>query len=158
MANPIPFAPRQLSRKITFAIVASEFNGTYVQGLVDAASNELHNLQPGCNLQLFSVPGAFEIPIVVQEVALRIKPAAILAMGVILRGETDHARLIARTVTDALQRIALAQRIPVLDVVLSLRDEAQAHARCIDPEMNRGIDAARAAVQLVATLGELQTK
>lgn len=160
MAEPtaLPPRPRQLGRKLNFAIIASQYNPDYVQGLVDATSSELYEIQPNCAIHFFQVPGAFEIPMLAQEIAIRLKPDVIIAIGVIIRGETDHAELIARSTTDALQSIALSHRIPVLDAVLSVHDEAQAHSRCLDPEKNRGIEVARAAAQLVEVLSELRAK
>ena len=100
------------------------------------------------NVILYEVPGAFEIPLVVQEVAARGGIDAIIALGVIIEGETAHAALIARTVTDSLQRIALTQRLPVIHEVLLVKNEEQARARCLGPEFNRGMEAARVAVRM----------
>ena len=83
-----------------FAIVASRFNGQYVQGLVDHATGELKSLSPAAVVSLHQVPGAFEIPVVVRELALQKKADAILALGVILQGKTSHAQNLARSVTD----------------------------------------------------------
>lgn len=131
-----------------FAIVASLFNGTYVQGLVDHATEELNTLSPSASISLHQVPGAFEIPIVVRELALKKKADAILALGVILQGETSHAQNLARSVTDALQQIAIDQGIPVINAVLSLENETQARERCLGSNINRGTEAARAAVKI----------
>src|SRR5205814_3535531 len=92
--------PRQVGTRRRFAIVASQYNGEYVQGLVDHAVRELRALVPSAQVDLHSVPGAFEIPIVVRELAHHKKADAIVALGVIMQGKTDHAANIGLSVTD----------------------------------------------------------
>jgi 6,7-dimethyl-8-ribityllumazine synthase len=142
----------------TFVIVASQYNPVYVQGLVDHAAQELAALSPNSQILLRQVPGAFEIPLIVQEFAGREGITAIIALGVIIEGETQHANLIARTVTDSLMEIALKNRIPVIHEVLLVKDEEQARKRCLEPELNRGLEAARAAVQISQLLAEIKAK
>src|SRR5436190_15593717 len=117
LSVPPPAAPKANAH---FAIVASLFNEPYVQGLVDHATAELTALSPNSVISLHRVPGAFEIPVVVRELTFQAKADAILALGVILRGETDDADNLARSVTDALQQIALDRGVPVINAVLSL--------------------------------------
>lgn len=130
----------------TFAIVASQFNAAYVDSLVSHAREELLAISPGAAITVHRAPGSFEIPLLVQKAASTLSPDAIIALGVILEGETAHARLVADAVTRSLLEISLAQGIPVIHEVLLVADEEQARRRCIDPELNRGIEAARAAV------------
>jgi 6,7-dimethyl-8-ribityllumazine synthase len=160
MSNVIPTRPRIVAAgtKRNFPIVASQFNLTYVQGLIDHATAELRTLSPGATTSLLQVPGAFEIPIVVRELALQKRGDAIIAIGVILKGKTDHAENLSRSVTDALQRIALAHGIPVINAVLSFDDEDQARERCLENEINRGTEAARAAVEISNLLAKLRNK
>jgi 6,7-dimethyl-8-ribityllumazine synthase len=145
-------------RKRHFSIVASLFNGEYVQGLVDHATEELKALSPDATISLHQVPGAFEIPVVVRELALQKKADAILALGVILQGKTSHAENLGRSVTDALQQIAIELGIPVINGVLSLETETQAHERCLGSEINRGTEAARAAVEIANVMGDLRAR
>ncbi|HEU4679394.1 MAG TPA: 6,7-dimethyl-8-ribityllumazine synthase, partial [Terrimicrobiaceae bacterium] len=97
---------------MSFAIVASHYNNTYVQPMVDSASSEINELEPGAGVHLVRVPGSFEIPLAVKLVAMQRKFDAILALGVILQGETAHAGLIGRSVTAALMNIGLEFRVP----------------------------------------------
>ena len=69
MSNISPPRPRDAEVKRSFIIVASQFNGEYVQGLINHAREELRALSPGVTISLQRVPGAFEIPIVVRELA-----------------------------------------------------------------------------------------
>jgi 6,7-dimethyl-8-ribityllumazine synthase len=155
-----PFIRPRSARKssLSFVIVASHYNNTYVQPMVDSASSEINELEPGAGLHLVRVPGSFEIPLAVKLVAMQRKFDAILALGVILQGETAHADLIARSVTAALMNIALEFRVPVIHEVLRLRNEEQAKARCLGTDLNRGIEAARAGVSIARTVNELSLK
>lgn len=141
---------------LSFAIVASEFNSQFVQPLVNHTFTELNSLEPGATINLISAPGSFEIPLLVQAVAEQERYQAILALGVIIEGETAHAHLIAQGVTDALLGISLRHRVPVIHAVLLVQNEAQAKLRCIETEHNRGIEAARAAVAVARTLRDLR--
>jgi 6,7-dimethyl-8-ribityllumazine synthase len=158
MSNFVPDRSPATGDKRRFAIVASAFNGEYVQGLIDHASKELQELSASAVVALYRVPGAFEIPIVVREIALQEKIDAILALGVILQGETPHARNLASSVTHALQQIAIEYGVPVINAVLSLESEEQARARCLGSKINRGTEAARAAVEMAKMLGDLRAK
>jgi 6,7-dimethyl-8-ribityllumazine synthase len=156
MSNFLSPRTRATGEAHHFAIVASLFNGQYVQGLVDHATAELKALSPAATISLHQVPGAFEIPVVVRELALQKKAEAILALGVILQGKTSHAQNLARSVTDALQQIAVEQGVPVINAVLSLESETQARERCLESTINRGTEAARAAIKIADVMGELR--
>ena len=155
MSNFIPRRPR-LGGKRNFAIVASRFNADYVQGLVNHASDELRTLMPQAGIALHQVPGAFEIPVLVRELALQKRADVIIAIGVILKGRTAHAENLGRAVTDALQRIAIEYGVPVINAVLSLESEAQAQERCLEDKINRGTEAAGAAIEMAGVMAELR--
>jgi 6,7-dimethyl-8-ribityllumazine synthase len=157
MSKAFPPRPRALSGKsdFSYAIVASKFNETYVQALVDHAHTELNVLDPEGQVVLVWTPGSFEIPLFVQATAELKRFDAILALGVILQGGTDHARLVAETVTKALLDISLAHRVPVIHEVLFLQNEEQAKERCLGDQHNRGAEAARAAVFASRKLSEI---
>lgn len=128
-----------------FALVASTFNRKFVDGLLDAASATLK----GHDLTVVRVPGSFEIPLQVQRLARTKRYAAVLALGVVWQGQTAHADQIVRAVTDALMRIMLETDVPVIHEVLSIKTEAEAKARCFGRKLNRGREAAEAALALV---------
>jgi 6,7-dimethyl-8-ribityllumazine synthase len=148
----------RLAHKATFsfAIVASQFNAQYTQALVDNAYGELNTLEPGATVTLFSAPGSFEIPLMVQTIAELERYQAIIALGVLIQGATAHATLVAEAVTTALLKISLANRIPVIHGVLLLENEDQARERCIGLEFNRGVESARAAVAAARALHDIK--
>jgi len=156
MLKSVPPRPRIVDGKRTFFIVASQFNPRYVQGLVDNAKKELRILAPRATISVKRVPGAFAIPVVVLELRSQGKLDAIIACGVILKGQTNHAQNLSRSLTDALQRTAVDPRVPVINVVLSFDNEIQARERCIENRINRGTEAARAAVQVTSVMSELR--
>ena len=158
MSKIVPPRPRVVDGKRTFIIVASQFNARYVQGLVDHANKELCVLAPSATISLERVPGAFEIPVVVHELASQRKADAIIAIGVILQGKTGHAQNLSWSVTEALQRIAVDHGVPVINGVLSFDNETQARERCLENKINRGTEAARAAVEIASVMSELRRK
>ena len=158
MSKSVLPRPHVVAAKRRFAIVASQFNARYVQGLVDHAEEELHSLASSAAISIHRVPGSFEIPVVVRELARRKKADAIIACGVIMRGETNHAKNLSRSVTDALQRIAVDYGVPVINVVLSFDNRRQARDRCLENTINRGTEAARAAVEIASAMSKLRGK
>lgn len=156
MSKASPSRPSAAKGKRTFHIVASRFNAQYVDGLVDHVATELRGLAPNGTVLIHRVPGSFEIPVLARELAIQNKADAIIACGVILQGETDHAQNLSRSVTDALQRLAIEHGIPVINAVLSFDNENQARARCLENKINRGTEAGRAAVEIANVLSKVR--
>ncbi len=125
-----------------FALVASTFNQEFVDGLLASATATLK----GHELTIVRVPGSFEIPLQAQRLARTKRYAAVIALGVVWQGRTAHAQEIVRSVTDALMRIMLETDVPVIHEVLSINTEAEARARCFGTKLNRGREAAEAAL------------
>ena len=137
-----------------FAIVASRYNAKYVDGLIRAARAELRKAGATA-IEVIRVPGAYEIPVVAARLARGRggpRPAAILCLGVILQGATAHARHIAEAITDALMRLQVETGVPCVHEVLSVEDEAQAAARCLSRDTNRGTEAAQTALAMAGIL------
>ena len=148
------------------AIVASRYNPRYVNSMLRAAKAELAKAK--VSVEVVRVPGAFEIPAVAwgggapggaargggPALATRwAKPVdAILCLGIILRGETTHAEHIGQAVTAALARLQIEHSLPVIHEVLLLENREQAARRCLDAQHNRGIEAARTAVEMTRVM------
>ncbi|MBS0660767.1 MAG: 6,7-dimethyl-8-ribityllumazine synthase [Verrucomicrobia bacterium] len=160
MLRILPARPRTnvVGAKHQFAFVASQYNPELVQGLVNGAAAEINASMPAATLVLHQVPGAFEIPLAVQELTRSNQGVnhAIIAFGVVLQGQTFHAELVARAVTDALMRIGLEARIPVVHCVLHCDTIEQARVRCLEEGTNRGVEGARAAMQMVQMMEEMR--
>lgn len=158
MSTRLPTRPPKFELAATprFAIVASEYNPEFVQGLINNTCNELYRIDERCVIELFSAPGAFEIPVVAEMVAALKKHDVIVALAVVLEGKTKHAELVAASVSHALQSVALKHVVPVVNEVLLVGDEEQARERCLGKELNRGVEAARAAFAMLRTRSHLQ--
>lgn len=155
MSSALQPKPRIIGPKVRICIVASKYNEQFTDALVENAIEELGELVPQGRVDLIRVPGAFEIPVMVASVLERDPPACIIALGLIIRGSTEHADLVATSVTNALQELAVKTLRPVIHEVLLVEDEKQAYARCIGAQLNRGREAARAAAAMIDIFQEL---
>lgn len=156
MSKSAPETPEATKQAGSVAIVASRYNSKYTDALVKSASETLAALAPDLEVQVTRVPGAFEIPVVVEAVACKeVQPLAILALGVIIRGSTAHADLIAQSITQSLQETGVSHLIPVIHEVLLVENAEQAEARSIGDELNRGREAAEAAVAMIDVMADV---
>lgn len=130
-----------------FAIVASRYNGEFVEPMLARAQEEISLIEPHSTIQVVHAPGSFEIPYLAGQLLKKNKPDAIICLGVIFRGETAHADLIAASVSDVLCRMSVEASIPIVHGVLLLQNESQAKERCLGGESNRGSETARAAIE-----------
>ena len=156
MSTALQPKPRIIGHKARICIVASKYNEQFTDALVENAISELGELIPMARIDLIRVPGAFEIPVVVSKLMQRNDINCIIALGLIIRGDTHHADLVASSVTQSLQDLAVSNCVPVIHEVLLVEDEKQAHARCIAASMNRGREAARAAVGMIDIFSEIE--
>ena len=154
MSTELPRKPRRFDSNSTICIVRSKYNQKYTQSLLDNCIEELRELLPNSQIHLVETPGGFEVPVTVEHVFETLKPNLVIAFGVIIRGGTPHADLIASSITDSLQEIAVRRIKPVIHEVLLVNDEDQAYARCIGSELNRGREAARAACEILKTFSQ----
>jgi len=155
MSSALQPKPRAVGSKVKICIVASKYNEEFTDALVENALDEINSLIPQARIDLIRVPGAFEIPVAVASVMERDTPACVIALGLIIRGTTQHGDLVARAVTDGLMRIALDWKLPVIHEVVIVDDDKQAYARCIGANLNRGREAARAAATMIDIFQEL---
>lgn len=155
MSSALPPKPRIIGPKVRICIVASKYNEQFTDALVENAIEELGELVPQGRVDLIRVPGAFEIPVMIASVLDRDPPACVIALGVIIRGATEHADMVANSVTYTLQQLAIQSLRPVIHEVLLVADEKQAYARCIGGQLNRGREAARAAASMIDIFQEL---
>ena len=155
MSNALPPKPRLVGPKTRICIVASKYNEQFTDALVENALEELETLNPQARIDLIRVPGAFEIPVVVASLLKNDPPACVIALGLIIRGATDHADMVGQSVTQSLQDLAVKSLCPIIHEVLLVEDEKQAHARCIGTQLNRGREAAKTASTMMEVCHEI---
>jgi len=160
MSNKLPTRPPKLHSVSAprFAIVASEHTPEFVQGLLNNTCKELYQIDANSVIELFNAPGSFEVPVVAEMVASNLKFDVIIALGLIMQGKTKHAEFIGQSVSHALQQIALKHAVPVIHEVLLVTDEDEARERCLGRELNRGVEAARAAFGMVRVKEKFKAK
>ena len=138
----------------TFAIVASRYNGEYVDAMVHAAKVELDNAK--AKLRIVRVPGAFEIPAVASRLAASGRYSAIICLGVIFQGETSHAQHIGWGITHALAQIQVLQKVPVIHGVFVFDKVKHAKVRCLGAKHNRGTEAAHTALDMARVIASVR--
>ena len=139
-----------------FGIAVSRFNGFVVEALVAGAVDALkrHGVKEAA-IEIVRVPGAFELPLVVQAMAKRKQYDAIIALGAVIRGATPHFDYVAGESAKGLSAVALDTGIPVINGVLTTDSIEQAIERAGTKAGNKGADAAMAAIEMVSLLGKL---
>ena len=143
-ANPL------LGQQTKIAIVRSAYYDDLVTAMEEEATHQLQSsgmLEK--NIQIITVPGAFEIPLACQKVAPDVD--GIIALGIIVQGETHHAEEIARGCTDGLMRVQIEEQTPIAHEVLFVDSLEQAKERC-SGEGNKGKEAAGTLLEMIALI------
>jgi 6,7-dimethyl-8-ribityllumazine synthase len=133
-----------------FALVAARFNALVVDPLVAGALDGLkrHGISDD-RIDLVRVPGSFEIPLVAQRLAESKKYAAVVCLGAVIKGETDHYDHVAGATTSGIAQAALTTGVPVIFGVLTCDTLEQALNRAGGKAGNKGFEAAATAVEMV---------
>lgn len=144
-------------RGAQLAIVASHFNADITQRLCDGALETLHAAGIVAEqVRVVRVPGAFEIPVVAQQLAASGRYEGVLCLGCVIKGDTDHFDHICRTAADGLQRAALATGRPIIFGILTCDTRAQAEDRAGGRHGNLGSDGAKTLLEMCAVMRELK--
>ncbi|MBH1988698.1 MAG: 6,7-dimethyl-8-ribityllumazine synthase [Myxococcaceae bacterium] len=139
-----------------FAIVASCFNKLIVDPLVSGAQHTLLKAGiPEQNIEFIWVPGALEIPITAQRLSRLKRFDAIVCLGAVIKGNTDHYEHVCREVYRGMTRVSLDSNLPITAGVLTVETIQQALERAGGTAGNAGSNAAQAAFDLVQILDKL---
>ena len=142
-----------------FAIVISRFNSIFTNQLLKGALDGI--VRHGGSeekVTVIWVPGANEIPLVVEQVAAKGGVDAIIALGVVIQGATDHAELINSQVSRSLAQAGLNHGVPVINSVIAAASLDQAVERSGSKSGNKGWDGAMAAIEMAAVFKQLSSR
>jgi 6,7-dimethyl-8-ribityllumazine synthase len=136
-----------------FALVVGRWHGFVVDKLVEGAKScLLRHGAKDADITLIYAPGAFEIPLTVQQVAATNKYDAIIALGAVIRGGTPHFEYVAGECVSGLSKVSLDQNIPVTFGVLTVDTIEQAIERSGTKAGNKGEEAALSAIEMANLL------
>ena len=137
-------------------IVASRFNSFIVQKLLDGAVDGLvrHGVEDS-NIDACWVPGAFEIPIIAEKMAVSGKYDAVICVGAVIRGSTTHYELVVNETAKGIAQVGLKSGIPVLFGVITTENIEQAIERAGSKAGNKGYDCALSAIEMVNLIQNL---
>jgi len=134
--------------KLKIGVVVSRFNTDITEGMLDGALEEMRawKVNPK-NIRVIRVPGGFEIPYGCLQLIKRWKPSAIIAIGCVIKGETDHDKYIAAGAQQGVMQLSLQYNVPISFGVITTNTLKQAKDRSTG-ETNKGSEAAAAAMEM----------
>jgi 6,7-dimethyl-8-ribityllumazine synthase len=139
-----------------FGIVVSRFNDQLTDELARSAYQCLEKYGAKREtIDVVRVPGAYEIPVVTEKMAAGGNYDALIVLGVVVEGETQHAQMIIDTTGQSILDIACKHQIPVINEIVGVRTWEQAEARCLGGENTRGWYAAAAAIETAQVYKQL---
>jgi len=142
--------------KAKFAVVVSRFNEFVTSKLLSGAIDALrrHGVADG-NIDVVWSPGCFEIPLICKQLAVSGKYAAVVCLGAVIRGGTEHYRYIASEVTKGIAATAMAASLPCIFGILTCDTIEQAVERAGGKSGNKGAEAAIAAIEMSNLMGQI---
>ena len=140
-----------------FAIVVSRFNSFICERLVEGAIDTLkrEGEVPEENITLVRVPGAIEIPVVLEKLAASNKYDALIALGCVIRGSTYHFEVVANECAKGITQVTLKYATPIANGVLTTESIEQAVQRAWSKAGNKGSEAAASALEMANVLKAL---
>jgi len=147
----------QVQSQHRYAIVVSRYHEEITRRLLDGATGTLmrHGMDED-RLTVAWAPGAYELPVVADQLAKTGRYEAVIALGAVVQGDTDHHDYINHAVAQGLSSTSLNTGVPVLFGVLTCRNMEQAMARAGGSVGNKGAEAALAAIETVSVLHQIQ--
>ncbi len=144
------FEGQLIAGKAKYAILVARFNSFIVESLLEGAIDTLkrHGVDEN-DIEIYRVPGAFEMPIAAKRIAAKKKHDAIIALGAVIRGGTPHFDYVAGECTKGLAQVSLDADVPVSFGVLTVDSIEQAIERAGTKAGNKGGEAALTALEMV---------
>ncbi|MBT5782091.1 6,7-dimethyl-8-ribityllumazine synthase [Candidatus Marinimicrobia bacterium] len=137
-------------------IVISTFNKPVTKGLLDGCLKALS--EKGIEkkeIQIYRVPGAFEIPALVNILAKKNSLDAIISLGCVIKGETDHYNFICEAVSKGMMDVTIMNTLPILFGVLTCQNKELALSRSLDNRGNKGYEVGLAAIEQIENFNSL---
>lgn len=135
----------------SYAICVSRFNQPITDVLLQGALETFKDLGVDeSKIDIFSVPGAYEIPLLTQKLAKEKKYDAIITLACVIRGETSHFDAVVNAVNSGLMRVMLDEKQPIIFGILTTETAEQAIMRTGIKTTNKGREAAMSAVEIVS--------
>lgn len=151
--NIYEFEPDHEGRGLRIGIVMSRFNLEVGEGLLHACTEALtHHGVAERDITIITVPGALEIPIALQKLAVSGKYHALIALGAVIRGETFHFEVVARESAAGILSVELDTGVPIANGVLTTDNDDQAFHRMAE----KGREAALVAIEMANLLHKVQ--
>ncbi len=142
-----------------FAIVASRWNDFLTSKLVDGAVEGLESLGAAEDaVEIFMVPGSFELPLTAKKLAESGEWDAVIALGVVIRGETPHFDYVAGEAAKGVGQVSMQTGVPVMFGVVTANTLEQAINRCGVKAGNKGYEAALSAAEVANLYREIGKK
>ena len=142
---------------MNLAIVVSRFNFEVTEKLLNGAVTRLQELKISReNIKVVWVPGAVEIPLMAQQFAIQGKVDAIICLGAVIKGETDHYDYVCQQVSDGCQKVMLNFNLPVIFGILTTPSVELALARAGGSEGNKGSECVDAALEMINLISQLK--
>ena len=139
------------------AIVISRFNRAVTDNLLEGAREAVRKLGVLCDDEdVFSVPGAFELPLIAREAARSSRYGAVVCLGAVIRGETPHFEYVCQEAASGIARVSLETGKPVAFGVLTTDDTTQALERAGGAVGNKGYEAVATVVETLATIARVR--
>ena len=139
-----------------FAVLVSRFNEFITGKLLDGAMDALRRHEADEeNVEVFWSPGSFEMPLLAKKLAASGRYAAVICLGAVIRGGTDHYQYIASEVAKGLANAAMMTEVPCIFGVLTCDTIEQAVERAGTKAGNKGADAAAAAIEMANLMKQL---
>ncbi len=136
--------------QFSFGIAAARYNEELVDGLLkNMRATFAAGGVPESRIEVLRVPGSHEVPYAIQLLADRGSHDCLIALGVLIGGDTNHHEMVGQSVSGALHHVSLAAKLPVINGVIVANTRAQAEARCLGA-INRGSEFAHAALEMAA--------
>lgn len=144
-------------KNVKFAIIVSQFNEFVTDKLLEGALARLKELNFDENqIKIVKVPGAVEIPLTAKLLARSQKFNAIICLGAVIRGDTDHYDYVCQQVSNGCQQVMMDFDVPVIFGILTTQNVEQAEDRVGGKEGHKGIESIDAAIQMINVLHSLE--